>query len=80
MNAEIQSPWGKDRVTELLVRFRGGDREAEAQLVHAVYAELRALAAVCLRNERRDHTLQPTALVHEAYLRLVGGEPKQPSW
>lgn len=78
MNAEIQSPCGKDRVTELLVRFRGGDREAEAQLVHAVYAELRALAAVCLRNERRDHTLQPTALVHEAFLRMTNNN--QPMW
>ena len=44
-------------------------------LFEAVYNELRRLAQRYLRNERRDHTLQPTALVHEAYLRLVGGEP-----
>jgi RNA polymerase sigma-70 factor, ECF subfamily len=76
MNAE--QPRGlpeKDRVTDILARFRGGDREAEAQLVHAVYAELRGLAAICLRSERRDHTLQPTALVHEAFLRMTKHQP-----
>jgi RNA polymerase sigma factor (TIGR02999 family) len=46
------------------------DEDARAQFTR-VYDELRRLAAVALRNERRDHTLQPTALVHEAYLRLV---------
>jgi len=68
----------KAQVTDLLVRYRAGDRLAEAQLVEAVYAELRSLAAACLRNERRDHTLQPTALVHEAFLRMAGSN--QPVW
>jgi len=45
----------------------------------ALYDELRRLAAAFLRNERRDHTLQPTALVHEAFLRLAGGGPADPS-
>lgn len=48
---------------------------AMEQLFPAVYDELRALARAHLRHERPDHTLQPTALVHEAYLRLVGGGP-----
>ena len=48
-----------------------GDEEAAAELFARVYDELRRLAGAALRNERPDHTLQPTALVHEAYLRLV---------
>jgi RNA polymerase sigma factor (TIGR02999 family) len=58
-------------VTQLLERYRSGDRDAEAALFTGVYAELRRLAAHYLRGERPDHTLQPTALVNEAYLRLV---------
>jgi RNA polymerase sigma factor (TIGR02999 family) len=58
-------------VTRLLISWSGGDQSALDQLVPAVYRELRRLAAAYLRRERRDHTLQPTALVHEAYLRLV---------
>jgi len=58
-------------VTELLIQIRAGDREAEAKLMSLVYAELRRLAAHYLRGERLDHTLQPTALVHEAYIRLT---------
>jgi RNA polymerase sigma factor (TIGR02999 family) len=57
-------------VTELLVQLRAGKRDAEALLIPLVYGELRRLAAHYLRGERSDHTLQPTALVHEAYLRL----------
>ena len=57
-------------VTQLLIQLRGGSREAESRLISLVYAELRRLAAHYLRGERNDHTLQPTALVHEAYLRL----------
>jgi RNA polymerase sigma-70 factor (ECF subfamily) len=68
----------KERVTELLVRFREGDREAEAQLIPVVYAELRRLASRCLNRERRDHTLEPTALVHEAFLRMTNED--QPLW
>src|SRR5450755_4185044 len=58
-------------VTELLAQIHSGDKEAEGRLIPLVYAELRRLAAHYLRGERADHTLQPTALVHEAYLRLT---------
>jgi RNA polymerase sigma factor (TIGR02999 family) len=58
-------------VTELLGRAQRGEADAQAELVPQVYSELRALAASYLRGQRRDHTLQPTALVHEAFLRLV---------
>jgi hypothetical protein len=57
-------------VTRLLGEWANGNQEALHQLTPLVYGELRQLAAACLRNERPDHTLQPTALVHEAYLRL----------
>ena len=60
------------RVTQLLETFEPGDRHAGEQLFADVYAELRALAAQYLRRERKSHTLQPTALVHEVYLKLVG--------
>jgi RNA polymerase sigma factor (TIGR02999 family) len=59
-------------VTQLLNEASGGDRRAAEELLPLVYAELRALAARNMRQERSDHTLQATALVHEAYLRLVG--------
>jgi RNA polymerase sigma factor (TIGR02999 family) len=59
-------------VTALLKEWAAGDRAALEQLMPLVYGELRRLAASQLRAERRNHTLQPTALVHEAYLRLVG--------
>ena len=68
----------KSQVTELLVRFREGDREAEAQLIPLVYSELRRVASLCLHRERGDHTLQPTALVHEVFLRLTNND--QPQW
>lgn len=58
-------------VTALLADWSRGDRDALTQLVPLVYAELRAIAARQLANERIGHTLQPTALVHEAYVRLV---------
>jgi len=58
-------------VTELLRRWNSGDREAMDRLMPIVYDELRRLAAGYLKGERPGHTLQPTALVHEAYLRLV---------
>ena len=58
-------------VTRLLQSWSGGDKKALEELVPFVYRELRALAAAYIRRERRDHTLQPTALVHEAYLKLV---------
>ncbi len=61
-------------ITDLLARARRGNARAIDRLLPVVYAELRSLAARYLRNERSYHTLQPTALVHEAYLRLVGAE------
>jgi RNA polymerase sigma factor (TIGR02999 family) len=60
-----------DDVTVLLRAWREGDRSREQALFDAVYAELRGCAARYLGRERRDHTLQPTALVHEAYLRMA---------
>jgi RNA polymerase sigma factor (TIGR02999 family) len=65
-------------VTELLARWRSGDQKALDSLMPLVYAELRQLAQHYLRQERSDHTLQSTALVHEAYLRLAGKSP--PEW
>ena len=59
-------------VTELLARWNRGDRDALAELMPLVYAELHRLAEHYMRLEQADHTLQPTALVHEAYLRLAG--------
>jgi RNA polymerase sigma-70 factor (ECF subfamily) len=61
----------KGEVTRLLHRLKAGDKDAAEQLVTLVYDELRRLADACMRRERVDHTLQPTALVHEAWLRLV---------
>jgi len=58
-------------VTELLSRWSQGDAAARDELVPLVYDELRRIARRCLAGQRSDHTLQPTALVHEAYLRLV---------
>jgi len=58
-------------VTRLLREVRSGDKEATSRLITAVYGELRQLAARAMRRERPGHTLQPTALVNEAFLRLV---------
>ena len=64
--AETQS------ITLMLQEFAGGDKTALDRLMPLVYAELRKLADGYLRGERRSHTLQPTALVHEAYMKLIG--------
>jgi RNA polymerase sigma factor (TIGR02999 family) len=61
-------------VTQLLGAAASGDRQAAADLLPLVYAELRQLAAARLTGEKPGQTLQPTALVHEAYLRLVGDQ------
>jgi RNA polymerase sigma factor (TIGR02999 family) len=66
-----------NEVTRLLQDWRGGDRKALDALLPLVYKELRRLAHFQLRNERPDHTLHSAALVHEAYLRLVGVNPPQ---
>ncbi len=65
-------------VTRLLADVQGGDAGAPEKLVSLVYAELRRVAENQLRRERVDHTLQPTALVHEAYLRLV--DQREQNW
>ncbi|MEM9554967.1 MAG: sigma-70 family RNA polymerase sigma factor [Acidobacteriota bacterium] len=65
-------------ITELLQRWRYGEDSALDDLMPLVYEELRRLARSRLRAERSDHTLQPTALVHEAYVRLLNAE--RPSW
>jgi len=59
-------------VTELLRAWKSGDDQALERLVPAIYRELRAIAAQQLRGERTGHTLQPTALVNEAFLKLRG--------
>ena len=65
-------------ISQLLVAWYGGDRAALDQLVPLVYEELRRQASNYLRRERPGHTLQTTALIHEAYLRLV--DQKQMHW
>jgi len=66
------------QVTELLVRWRNGDLAALEELVPLVYDELRRLARSHLRREAPGHSIQSAALVHEAYLRMVGKNP--PDW
>jgi RNA polymerase sigma factor (TIGR02999 family) len=68
VNAPDSSP---GEITRLLSSMRRGDRDAEARLMKLVYRELRSRAGRYMRGERPDHTLQPTALVNEAYLRLT---------
>ncbi len=65
-------------ITQLLIAHNDGDAQAMEALVPLVYEQLRRLARARLRHERPDHTLNTTALVHEAYLRLV--DVKQVSW
>jgi len=64
-----------DEITRLLEEWQGGSQEALEALLPLVHRELRLLAARYLRKERAGHTLQPTALVNEAYLRLLGRPP-----
>lgn len=61
----------EENITRILRDLSAGDERAADQLLPFVYDELRRLAAAYFARERRDHTLQPTALVHEAYLRLI---------
>jgi RNA polymerase sigma factor (TIGR02999 family) len=69
---------GTHEVTLLLGEWANGSQQTLDRLTPLVYEELRRLAAAYLRHERPDHTLQPTALVHEAYLRLV--DQQNPNW
>jgi RNA polymerase sigma factor (TIGR02999 family) len=64
-------------ITRLLDAAHAGDGQAAAQLLPLVYDELRNLAVIRMAREKPGQTLQPTALVHEAYFRLVGGEQPQ---
>src|SRR5213082_4036138 len=66
------------KVTELLHAVNEGNESARDELIIVVYQELRRLAGSYLRRERSDHTLQPTALVHEAYMKLI--DQKQVRW
>ena len=66
------------KTTQLLIKWRHGDEAALHELLPRVYRELRGLANYYLRRERPDHTLQATALVHEAYLRLI--DDKEIDW
>ena len=67
----MDDPAEQGSATELLLAWRGGDGRARDRMLPLVYDELRRLAAGYLRRERPGHTLQPTALVHEAYVRLI---------
>ena len=71
-------PGSSSQVTELLVRWRGGDRQALDSLLPLVYDELRRIARHYLQGERPGHTLQSTALVNEAYVRMVAQD--FPQW
>jgi RNA polymerase sigma-70 factor, ECF subfamily len=67
-------PAERELLTQLLQQWGNGDKEALDQLMPVVYDQLHRLASRCLMNERRDHTLRATALVNEAYLRLMGSD------
>lgn len=69
-----------DDVTRILEAVESGDTAAAEQLLPLAYDELRRIAASKMANQRAGHTLQPTALVHEAYLRLLGPDGKQVRW
>ena len=69
-NKSMQSA-PKTNITRLLIDWQQGDKAALDELLPLVYQELHKIAASYLKDERRDHTLQPTALIHEAYLRLI---------
>lgn len=75
---EIPAERARSDVTRLLGELRRGKQEALEQLMPLLYSELRRLASYYLRRERGNHTLQATALVHEAYLRLV--DQKDAQW
>lgn len=64
-------PESGGEVTQLLAQLRGGKQDVAAKLVPLIYDELRRLAGAHMGRERAGHTLQATALVHEAYLRLA---------
>ena len=61
------------QITELFQRLKKGDANARQELMPLIYSELRVIAGKYLQKERKDHTLQPTALVNEVYIRMFGG-------
>ncbi|HSU60826.1 MAG TPA: ECF-type sigma factor [Bryobacteraceae bacterium] len=68
-----------DTVSRLMANFRNGDHEAAGRLVELFYPELRRIAAARMRSERSDHTLQPTAVVHQLYVELVKVKALRPA-
>jgi RNA polymerase sigma factor (TIGR02999 family) len=76
--ATTASPQGE--VTRLLLAWKQGDREALEKLIPLVYSDLHRMARRHLGRERPGHSLQPTAIVNELYLRLVGGESPKTDW
>lgn len=68
---ELELTANPEEITQLLIKLSNGNRDAVDQLLPLIYGELKRLAGSYLRRERSGHTLQPTALVHEAYLKLV---------
>lgn len=69
-----------NEVTQILNALENGDAEAGEELLPLLYSELRRIAAQRMASERDGHTLQPTALVHEAYIRLVGRDGTEQKW
>jgi RNA polymerase sigma-70 factor (ECF subfamily) len=69
-----ERPLTEETITQLLVKWSSGDQDAAERVLPLVYEELRRIAYRQLRREREAHTLQATAIVHEAYMRLVGQE------
>lgn len=80
LEAEMIPTGGMSEVIKLLDAVAEGDSEAGERLFPLVYDELRRIAASKMAGERLDHTLQPTALVHEAYLRLAGPDGAEREW
>lgn len=74
----MDQPAGQGAASALLEASGTGDMQAREQLLPMIYDEMRSLAASYLRQERAGHTLQPTALVHEAYLRMI--DQRQVDW
>src|SRR4051794_1513411 len=75
----VTSSLQPDSVARLMANFRSGDHEAAGQLVELFYPELRRIAGARMRAERLDHTLQPTAVVHQLYLELVKVKALRPA-
>jgi len=68
----------RGEVTSILERLGAGDASVQGRLLPLVYDELREIAGRLFKSQPRDHTLQPTALVHEAYLKMIGPDPAEP--